>query len=112
MVGARSLALGDEHLREMPKAELHVHAEGTLEPEYTRQALDVLGAERIDHGVRCREHPPGLGQDRRHTSVGPKQALPDSGRRAGAWGIGVADACACASSRWRAALCRSSYTNC
>ncbi len=32
-MGPRNPALSDEHLREMPKAELHVHVEGTLEPE-------------------------------------------------------------------------------
>jgi adenosine deaminase len=33
----------------------HAGEEGP--PEYIRQALDVLGAERIDHGVRCLEDP-------------------------------------------------------
>jgi adenosine deaminase len=33
----------------------HAGEEGP--PEYVRQALDVLGAERIDHGVRCLEDP-------------------------------------------------------
>ena len=33
----------------------HAGEEGP--PEYIRQALDVLGAERIDHGVRCVEDP-------------------------------------------------------
>jgi len=32
-MGPWNPALSDEHLREMPKAELHVHVEGTLEPE-------------------------------------------------------------------------------
>src|SRR5918998_2316482 len=34
----------------------HAGEEGP--PEYIRQALDVLGAERIDHGVRSLENPP------------------------------------------------------
>jgi adenosine deaminase len=33
----------------------HAGEEGS--PEYVRQALDELGAERIDHGVRCMEDP-------------------------------------------------------
>jgi len=33
----------------------HAGEEGP--PEYVRQALDLLGAERIDHGVRCIEDP-------------------------------------------------------
>ncbi|HUO71440.1 MAG TPA: adenosine deaminase [Solirubrobacteraceae bacterium] len=33
----------------------HAGEEGP--PDYIRQALDVLGAERIDHGVRCLEDP-------------------------------------------------------
>jgi adenosine deaminase len=33
----------------------HAGEEGP--PEYVRQALDLLGAERIDHGVRCLEDP-------------------------------------------------------
>jgi len=33
----------------------HAGEEGP--PEYIRQALDLLGAERIDHGVRCLEDP-------------------------------------------------------
>lgn len=40
-------------------AGLHVvaHAGEEGPPEYIRAALDVLGAERIDHGVRCTEDP-------------------------------------------------------
>jgi len=57
-MSSRDPALGNERLRQMPKAELHVHVEGTLEPgmaarngeegppEYIRRALDVLGADR------------------------------------------------------------------
>jgi adenosine deaminase len=38
---------------------LHVvaHAGEEGPPEYIRQALDILGSERIDHGVRCIEDP-------------------------------------------------------
>jgi adenine deaminase len=40
-------------------AGLHVvaHAGEEGPPEYIRQALDILGSERIDHGVRCIEDP-------------------------------------------------------
>ncbi|MFA5141169.1 MAG: adenosine deaminase [Elusimicrobiota bacterium] len=38
------------------RAVAHAGEEGP--PEYIRQALDVLKAERIDHGVRCVEDPP------------------------------------------------------
>ncbi len=40
-------------------AGLHVvaHAGEEGPPDYIRQAIDILGAERIDHGVRCREDP-------------------------------------------------------
>jgi adenine deaminase len=36
---------------------LVAHAGEEGPPEYIRSALDVLGAERIDHGVRCLEDP-------------------------------------------------------
>ncbi len=54
----------------LPTVELHVHIEGTLEPEmlrlvahageeggpdYVWEALDLLAAERIDHGIRAME---------------------------------------------------------
>jgi adenosine deaminase len=38
------------------RAVAHAGEEGP--PEYIRQALDTLGVSRIDHGVRCLEHPP------------------------------------------------------
>jgi adenosine deaminase len=37
------------------RAVAHAGEEGP--PAYVRQALDVLGVERIDHGVRCEEDP-------------------------------------------------------
>jgi adenosine deaminase len=37
------------------RAVAHAGEEGP--PEYVREALDVLGAERVDHGVRCLEDP-------------------------------------------------------
>jgi len=42
------------------EAGLHVvaHAGEEGPPDYIRQALDLLGAERIDHGVRCLEDQP------------------------------------------------------
>jgi hypothetical protein len=33
LMGSRDPALSDEHSRILPKAELHVHVDGTLEPE-------------------------------------------------------------------------------
>jgi len=38
--------------------ELHIVAHAGMEgpPEYIRQAVEVLGAERIDHGIRCLEN--------------------------------------------------------
>ena len=42
-MGPRGPALGDERSREMPKAELHVHAEGTLEPEMMFEMAAVTG---------------------------------------------------------------------
>ena len=43
------------------------HAGEEGQPEYIWEALDLLGAERIDHGVRCMEDPaPGGAVSRRH----------------------------------------------
>ena len=42
-MGPRGPALGDERSREMPKAELHVHAESTLEPEMMFEMAAVTG---------------------------------------------------------------------
>jgi adenosine deaminase len=54
------------------RAVAHAGEEGP--PEYIWQALDVLGAERIDHGVRCLEDPSlvhRLGADRIPLTVCP-----------------------------------------
>ena len=45
-MSSRDPALGNERLRQMPKAELHVHVEGTLEPEMAAR-----------NGVRLRYRP-------------------------------------------------------
>lgn len=42
----------------------HAGEEGP--PEYIREALDLLGAERIDHGVRCMEDPALVDRLREH----------------------------------------------
>jgi hypothetical protein len=42
-MGLRGPALGDERLREMPKAGSRVHAEGTLEPEMMLEMAAVRG---------------------------------------------------------------------
>ena len=56
----------------------HAGEEGP--PEYIWQALDVLGAERIDHGVRCIEDPRLL--RRLATEQGPADGLPALERQA------------------------------
>jgi adenosine deaminase len=55
-MGPRNPALSDEHLREMPKAELHVHVEGTLEP----QMMFEMAAR---NGVRLRYGSVGVVRD-------------------------------------------------
>ncbi len=42
-MGPRGPALGDERLREMPKAGSYVHAEGTLGPEMMFEMAAVRG---------------------------------------------------------------------
>jgi adenosine deaminase len=49
------VAVFDRARREGFRAVAHAGEEGP--PEYIRQALDDLGASRIDHGVRCLEDP-------------------------------------------------------
>ncbi|MFP3914481.1 MAG: adenosine deaminase [Actinomycetota bacterium] len=48
------------------RAVAHVGEEGP--PEYIRGALDILGTERVDHGVRCVEDP-GLVERLRHEQI-------------------------------------------
>ena len=77
MDGLGALREGDVRARQLGLRRAHA---GRRPPEYVRAALDILGAERIDHGVRSLEDPDLVARLSREKS--PPDRVPDVQRGA------------------------------